>query len=195
MGGGRPGHPDGHGSDPHCTTCKRLRAGLLRSLEGREYFDLGEKNVAAEAGVLPSEFGRHYADLDALLAATYGEVDDRIWRLFSGALHEEGHWTEALGRAVEATYDEFEQAPGTLRLYEAAWGGPPSLQRRRAADRRRYVELLAQRAPELPELHAEFVIGALYRAAQDGMASPAPDLAEMRRRARELIAVLEPVPV
>jgi hypothetical protein len=37
-------------------------------------------------------------------------------------------------------------------------------------------------------------MGALYRAVQDAMADPAPDVAQMRRRARELIAVLEPVP-
>lgn len=109
-------------------------------------------------------------------------------------MEQEGPWTDRLCQAVESSFDRLEQIPGAVRLYEAAWAGPPSLQRRRAADRRRYIEELARCTPDLPELHAEFVIGALYRALQDGMADPAPDLARMRRRALELIEVLEPVP-
>jgi AcrR family transcriptional regulator len=194
MGGGRPGAPDGHGCGPDCQACKQLRTGLLQALAERDYCDLTEVEVAAEAGVLPPRFRRHYADMDALLEATYCEVEAEFGRLFADALEGDRHWTDALCDAVEASFDQLERAPGAVRLYEAAWAGPPSLQRRRAADRRRYVRQLAQRAPELPELHAEFVMGALYRAVQDAMADPAPDVAQMRRRARELIAVLEPVP-
>lgn len=193
MGGGRLGSPDAHGSDLECNACKKLRSGLLRALADREFALLTEDDVAGEAGMRLSVFRRHYADLDALLEATYLEVEGDLHPLFTAALEAEGHWTDCLCNAIEASYDRLERMPGAIRLYEAAWTGPPSLQRRRAADRRRYIEQLAQRAPELPELHAEFVIGALYRAAQDEMASPAPDLGRMRRRARELIAVLEPV--
>jgi AcrR family transcriptional regulator len=194
MGGVRPEASDGHGSDPDCKVCEQLRAGLLVALEEREYLDLSEDDVAAEAGVRPFGFRRHYPDLDALLEATYREVESEFGRHFTAALEGGGHWTDSLRDAIEAIFDEVERAPGALRLYEAAWAGPASLQRRRAADRRRYIQQLSQRAPELPELHAEFVIGALYRVAQDAMPNGAPDVAQMRRRARELIAVLEPVP-
>jgi AcrR family transcriptional regulator len=194
MGGGRPGASDGHGGDPHCNACEKLRAGLLQALADREFALLTEDDVAAEAGMPLSGFRRHYAGLDALLEATYREVEGELHPLFTAALEGEGHWTDCLCEAIEASYDRLERIPGAIRLYEAAWAGPPSLQRRRDADRRRYIEQLVERAPELPELHAEFVIGALYRAAQDGMASPGADVAQLRGRARELIAVLEPVP-
>jgi AcrR family transcriptional regulator len=194
MGGGRPDGSDAHGSDADCRACKQLRAGLLQALEERDYALLTEREVAAKAGLLPSAFRRHYRDLDALLEATYCEVEAEFGPVFAAAVEGGGHWSEGLGDAVEAIFDALERAPGALRVYEAAWSGPPSLQRRRAADRRRGIDLLTQRAPELPELHAEFVMGALYRAAQEGMESPDPDLAQMRRRALELIEALEPVP-
>jgi AcrR family transcriptional regulator len=194
MGGGRPGSLDAHGGHPDCSACRKLRAGLLQALADQEFALLAEADVAAEAGLLPSAFRRHYADLDALLEATYCEVEGELHPLFTAALEGEGHWADCLGEAVEASFDRLEHIPGAVRLYEAAWAGPPSLQRRRAADRRRYIKQLTERAPELPELHAEFVIGALYRAAQEGMATSGPDLAQLRQRTRELIAVLEPVP-
>jgi hypothetical protein len=194
MEGGRPDGSDAHRSDPDCKACKQLRVGLLQALEERDYALLTEREVAAKAGLPPSGFGRHYCDLDTLLEATYCEVEAEFGPLFAAAVEGGGHWTEGLGDAVEAIFDALERAPGALRVYEAAWSGPPSLQRRRAADRRRSIELLTQRAPDLPELHAEFVMGALYRAAQEGIESPEPDLAQMRRRALELIEALEPVP-
>jgi hypothetical protein len=179
-----------HAPDPECDVCRKLRAALLRALAGSDYDSLSEGQIGALAG---HPLGGHYADLDACLDAAYREVDAAIGAAFEEALDQPGPWTERLADAVVQTSKRLEAMPGALAVYEAARSGPESLRRLQESNRRRYVRMLARRAPDVPEIHLEFLIGALYQAGQEQAQSPELDVGRLRSRARQIIAVLEPV--
>jgi len=189
MGEGSPLVTPVHASDPECPECTRLRAALLAELARRDYESISEERVAAAAG---TSLSGHYENLDTCLGAAYSEVDATIGEAFESAMDGPGEWPERLTDAVVQTSARLERMPGALHVYEAARSGPEWLRVFQARRRTRYVELLADHAPDVPEVHLEFLIGALYRAAQEQTQSPKFDVPLMRRRAREIIAALEP---
>ena len=189
MGEGSPLVTPVHAPDPDCPECTRLRAALLAELATSDYDSISEERVAAAAG---TSLSGHYEDLDTCLGAAYGEVDAVIGEAFESAMDGTGAWTERLADAVVQTSARLERTPGALHVYEAARSGPEWLRVCQARNRRRYVRLLADNAPDVPEVHLEFLIGALYRAAQEQTQSPNLDVPLMRRRARQIIAALKP---
>ena len=190
MGERLPSGEDVHAPDPGCAECTRLRAGLTAELVRNDYDSISEEQVAAAAG---TSLSGHYEDLDTCLAAAYDEVDAVLGEAFETAMDGTGPWTERLADAVVRISARLERLPGALDVYEAARSGPEWLRVLQARNRRRYVELLIDHAPGVPEVHLEFLIGALYRAAQEQTQSSATlDVPLMRRRAREIIAALEP---
>jgi hypothetical protein len=189
MGEGSPSVTPLHAPDPDCAECTRLRAALLAELATSDYDSISEDRLAAAAG---TSLSGHYEDLDTCLGAAYGEVDAVLGKAFETAMDGSGPWTERLADAVVQTSARLERMPGALHVYEAARSGPEWLRVFQASKRGRYVELLANHAPDVPEVHLEFLIGALYTAAQEQTQSPKFDVPLMRRRAREIIAALEP---
>lgn len=175
--------------DPGCGECSRLRAALVAELATSDYDSVTEERVAGAAG---TSLSGHYESLDACLGAAYGEVDAVLGEAFETAMAGTGVWTERLTDAVVRTSARLERMPGALHVYEAARSGPEWLRVFQERNRRRYVELLADHAPDVPEVHLEFLIGALYRAAQEQTQGPQLDVPLMRERAREIIAALEP---
>ena len=189
MGEGSPLVTRVHAPDPECPECSRLRSALVAELAAGDYDAVGEERVAAAAG---TSLSGHYEDLDTCLAAAYEEVDAVLGEAFEDAMDGGGEWTERLADAVVRISARLESMPGALNVYEAARSGPEWLRILQAGKRRRYVELLAEHAHDVPEVHLEFLMGALYRSAQEQAQGPQLDGPLMRRRAREIIAALEP---
>lgn len=136
----------------------------------------------------------HYRDLDRCLEALYREVDAEVGESFATDLSGEGPWAEQLADAVVRLYERVDDMPGAIRVYEAVRSGPRRLRTLQERNRRRYVGLLSRAVPDVSEVHLEFVIGALYRAAQEQTEHANMDATRMRRRALEIISVLEPLP-
>ncbi len=191
MGEGHASGPAPHAPDPACETCSRLRTALRARLARGDYDSLSEADVAAAAGV---SLDGHYDDLDRCLEALYREVDAEVWDAFAAGLPGHGPWQEQLADAVVSLYEQVDDMPGAIRVYEAARSGPEHLRELQEGNRRRHVRMLSRAAPGASEVHLEFVIGALYRAAQEQTESANVDAGRMRRRALEIIAVLEPLP-
>jgi len=191
MGEGSPLVTPVHAPDPDCAQCTRLRLALVAELiTSDDYESISEERVAAGAG---TSLSGHYEDLDSCLAAAYDEVDAVLGEAFETAMDGTGPWTERLADSVVRISARVERMPGAFHVYEAARSGPEWLRVRQARNRGRYVQLLADHARDVPEVHLEFLIGALYRAAQEQTAQdPQLDVPLMRRRAREIIAALEP---
>ena len=191
MGEGHASGPAPHAPDPGCETCTRLRAALRERLRQSDYDALSEADVAGAAMV---SLSGHYADLDRCLEALYREVDAEVGEVFATGLQGGGPWRERLADAVVGLYERVDDMPGAIRVYEAARRGPQRLQALAARNRRRHLGSLSRVAPEVSDVHLEFVIGALYRAAQEQVESADVDAGRMRRRALEIIDVLEPLP-
>jgi len=141
-----------------------------------------------------AEFASHYASLDACVEDTYAEVDEQLRAVFAAALEEEGDWRELLADAFVSSYEAVEATPGAAQIYDVARTGPTRLQERRERDRRRYVRMVARRAPEIPEVRIEVLIGAMYRSAQEIIHDDDEGVDSMRRRALEVMELLDPVP-
>jgi hypothetical protein len=108
-----------------------------------------------------------------------------------------GDWHARFARAVEATLEKIDSEPEIALL---CFGEParahPHIRDRRARSRQRVVRFLAHEYEEeqghrLPDLHFEFVFGALLRAAQDEVAA-GRGTAMVPARVRGLLALLQP---
>jgi AcrR family transcriptional regulator len=182
-----------------CELCARLRGGLLEALADRELEMLDGREVAARAAVAERHLAEHYGTLDRCLLAAYDELCDALHMRAAVALCEGGEWHVRLAGAMDAMLDHLDGAPGAARLWfvESARTRDARLQERRTAARDRFVRLLAaeyRRAeePDLPELHFEFLTGALHHAAYEEMVA-GREPAHVRARVRELLPLLEPV--
>jgi hypothetical protein len=138
------------------------------------------------------------AELERLVAI-YDEVSEELYRGMVEAFSGPGDWHMRFARAVEATLDQVQSAPGIARLcFGEPARGNARIRERRAASRQRVIRFLADEYEEeqgcrLPDLHFEFLFGALLRAAQDEVAA-GREPALVGARVRELLALLEPVP-
>ena len=141
----------------------------------------------------------HYGTIDNCLVATYDEVSQELYRLQVEAFAGPGDWHERLSRAVTAALEHIESTPGAARLcFGEPARGNPRIRPRRAVARQRVVRLLAdeyerERGEGLADLHFEFLVGALYRTAQDELAAGGKPT-RVAERVKELLALLEPVP-
>jgi hypothetical protein len=137
--------------------------------------------------------------LDDGLVAAYDEVSEQLYRGLEEAFEGPGDWHTCFARAVDVTLARLESTPGAAQLcFGDAARGHPGIRRRRAASRERVVRFLADRyerdqGHSLPDVHFEFLFGALLRAAQDE-AEAGREPALVAERVRQLLALLEPVP-
>ncbi|MGH2781624.1 MAG: TetR/AcrR family transcriptional regulator [Thermoleophilaceae bacterium] len=178
---------------------RRLRSALLDSLEERDLEALDSQAVAVRAGVTVDAFEEHYGTLDQCVRATYQEVVDELYRRAAGALRsQDGDWQSRLVGTIATSLEHLDEVPGAARLclVESARTGDAELHECRSAARQRYIRLVADEyrrceEPELPDLHFEFVIGAIYHAVhEEVVAGGRPGAA--RAQVRELLGVLEP---
>jgi hypothetical protein len=182
-----------------CESCARLREGLIEALADRELRELDEREVAARAAVAEAEFGDHYESLQGCVLAAYDELGEELHMSAALALCADGDWHARLAAAMDAMLDCLDGVPGAARLWfvESASTDDELLQARRTAARDRFVRLLAAEHrrgedADLPDLHFEFLTGALYHAAHEEMvAGRGPG--HVRARVRELLPLLEPV--
>jgi AcrR family transcriptional regulator len=182
-----------------CELCARLREGLLEALADRELDALDMREVASRAAVAEGAFAGHYDGLDACVLAAYDELYDELHMRAAVALCDGGPWQVRLAGAMDAMLDHLDGSPGAARLWfvESARSHDERLQALRTAARDRFVRLLAAEyrrgeGTELPELHFEFLTGALYHAAHEEMVAGG-EPAHVRARLRQLLPLLEPV--
>lgn len=141
----------------------------------------------------------HYGTLDDCLAATYDEVSEQLYGRLVEAFAGAGDWHTRFARAVDATLDYIESTPGAARLcFGESARSHPRIRKRRAASRQRVVRFLAdeyerEQGRAVPDVHFEFLFGALLRASQDELAA-GHEPTRVAERVRELLALLEPAP-
>jgi AcrR family transcriptional regulator len=180
-------------------TRARLRGALLERLAAHDLRFLTDEELDASAGLPAGALAAHYGTLDDCLVATYDEVAGRLYRGLEEAFEGPGEWHTCFARAVDATLSRLESMPGAAQLcFGEAARAHPRVGRRRAASRQQVVRFLAaqyerQRGCDLPDVHFEFLFGALLRAAQDEVAV-GREPALVAERVRQLLALLEPVP-
>ena len=180
-------------------TRARLRGALLDRLTAHDLRSLTEEDLTARAGLPAEALAAHYGTVDDCLVAAYDEVSEQLYRGMEEAFEGSGEWHARFARAVEATLDQLESSPGAAQLcFGEPARGNPRIRRRRAASRQRVVRFLAEEYARehgrgMPDVHFEFLFGALLRAAQEEMAAGRePEL--VAARVRQLLELLEPVP-
>jgi AcrR family transcriptional regulator len=177
----------------------RLRGALLEWLTAHGLRSLTDEDLAARAGLPPGAVAAHYGSLDECVVATYDEVSERLFRGMEEAFEEDGEWHTCFVRAVNATFAQFEESPGVAQLcFGEGARAHARIRKRRAASRQRVVRFLAseyqrEHGSSLPDVHFEFLFGALLRAAQEDMAA-GEEPAAVAERVRQLLELLEPVP-
>jgi AcrR family transcriptional regulator len=156
-------------------------------------------DLARRAGLPNASFDAHYGTIDNCLVATCDEVSGEIYGVLVDALAGPGDWHERFLAAIVATLHHIGATPGAGRLCFTEVGrGHPRVRARRAVAHQRVVGLLAdeyqrEHGGGLPELYFEFVVGALYRAAQDEVAAGRGP-AQVAARMKQLVALMEPTP-
>jgi hypothetical protein len=151
------------------------------------YADLPESALAA-----------HYGSVDRCLVATFHELSEELHRCHVDAFAGPEDWHGRFAIAVESSLERLDARPGALRLYFAdTLRGDPRLRAHRTAARQRFIALLAEEyelehGARLPDVHFEFLVGALFQAAQLEFTA-GRGAARMAARVKELLALLEPV--
>jgi hypothetical protein len=131
------------------------------------------------------------------LVAVYDEVSEELYLGMTEAFSGPGDWHARFARAVETTLEQIESDPEIqLLCFGEAARAHPRIRERRARSRQRVIRFLADeyetaQGHRLPDLHFEFLFGALLRAAQDEMAA-GRGTAGVTARVRELLALLQP---
>ena len=199
-GAGLAGAPHvklGCGGD--CESCGRLRSALLYSLDDQELESLAAEDLSMRAGLPMTALATHYGTIDNCVVAAFDELSEELYRRQVEAFAGLGDWHRRFSSAVVAGLQLIESRPGAAQLCFAEIARRhPGIRARRAAARQRTIRLLAdeherEHGCRLPDLHFEFLVGALYRAAQDEVAAGRGP-SRVAERLRELLALLEPVP-
>lgn len=99
------------------------------------------RHIAAEAGVSPGLVGHYFDGVDALIAATYAHVAERVNVALSGAIADAGSDSRArLSAYVTASFDPPIADPALLATWLAFWS-------------------LVKARPEIATLHDEIYAG------------------------------------
>jgi hypothetical protein len=152
--------------------------------------------AAGNDGLLDRSFVEHSRGSADCLASMFGHLCDDIYRRWAGGLGAAGAWEARLDAAAEAGLDCLEFVPGATGVANAAaLSGDARIAGQRTRLRERLSELIAHEydgpAGDPPELHFEFVLGAIARAIGDGLSAGEPPVL-VRKRVRTAIALLEP---
>ena len=178
----------------------RLRAALLDALADSNGQALSERDVAIHAGLSPSRFGECYRDLDECMLDAYDALADDVYDTFAHAFDGPGDWHARFATAIDVTLARLLSIPGAMSLWflEARRTADHELQSHSTAARDRLVGVLTQPGGsctlDVPDLHVEFLFGALAHAAHDELAAGG-DGESAGQRIRELLVLLEPVSV
>ena len=195
--GGAPRAEQGCAGD--CWTCDRLRSAVLAELVENRLELLSAGPLATRAELPETALAAHYGTVDDCVVATYVELANELYRQQVEAFAGLGDWHTRFSIGVVSALEHIESTPGAARLcFTELTHRHPGIRACRAAARQRVVRLLAdeyerEHAFRLPELHFEFLVGALYRAAQEEVAA-GREPSSVAERVRELLALLEPVP-
>ena len=160
---------------------------------------LAVTDLETRAELPETALAAHYGTIDNCLVAAYDEVAQDLYLVHVDAFGGPGDWHERFSGAVAAALELIDLTPGAAQLcFGELARGNPRIRARRAVARERVVRLLSdeyerERHEGLPDLHFEFLVGALYRAAQDELAAGGQPTS-VAERVSELLAVLEPVP-
>ena len=160
---------------------------------------LAVTDLETRAELPESSLAMHYGTIENCVVAAYDEVAQQLYIVQLEAFAGPGDWHERFSDAVDAALERIESTSGTAQLcFGELARGNPRIRARRAVARERTVRLLSdeyerERHEGLPDLHFEFLVGALYRAAQDELAAGGEPTC-VAGRVSELLAVLEPVP-
>jgi hypothetical protein len=130
------------------------------------------------------------------LAEMYGDLCDEIYRRWISGFGGAGGWETRFDMAVDAGLDCLEQVPGAMDVVMAAEGsGDARIARHRVLLRTRLVGILAREydgdADDPPELHFEFLLGAISRTVLESLLA-GESLLRVRERVRTAITLLEP---
>lgn len=193
------GAPEGNGHRARdCESCRRLRSGLLAALTECDPTSLEPVDLARHSGLPELALAVHYGTVDACLVAAYEELSDQLHLCHLHAFAGPGDWHTRFSRAVDSSLEHLESTPGALVLVFAdAARGDARIRRQRTAGRQRFIGLLAdehelQYGARLPHVHFEFLVGALFQAAQAEFTA-GREPARMAERVNELLGLLEPV--
>jgi AcrR family transcriptional regulator len=182
-----------------CEACGRLRRALLDALIEHDVQSVAAADLAARAGLPATALAAHYGTVDNCVVATFDEVSEELYRRHVEAFAGPGDWHARFSSAVVAALAHIAATPGAARLCVAEPARDhPRVRTRRDAARRRVVRLLAdeyerERAGGPSDIHFEFLVGALYRAAQGDLAA-GREPSQVAERLKELLALLEPAP-
>jgi AcrR family transcriptional regulator len=181
-----------------CVACARLRSALLEALTEHDPGSLTAADLTTRAGLPETALSAHYGTLDDCLAATFDELADELYRRHREAFAGPGDWHARLSSAADATVDQLRHNPGAVRLcFAYAARGDERIRTQRAAARQRFVQLFAdeyerEHGSRPPDVHFEFLFGALFNAAHDELAA-GQEPARVAQRVKELLGLLEPV--
>lgn len=187
---------------PGCRACERLRVAAVELATKRGVAAITNRALARRARLTPDEALRHYASVDACLAAAYREGFEQMAAACAPALDGDGSWQERLAAACEATIETFASRPDLARfcMVEAWRANLPQLSAERMRGRDRAVALLAEHQrpdeieEELPDLRFELFAGATQHAIGEELQDPDCSPRSIRDRFAGLVGMFEPTP-
>jgi hypothetical protein len=150
------------------------------------------------SGLPESALAQHYGSVDRCLVATFHELSEELHRCHVDAFAGPEDWHTRFAIAVDSSLERIASSPGALRLlFAESARGDPRIRAHRTAACQRFIWLLAEEyeleyGVRLPDVHFEFLVGALFQAAQAEFAA-GRDAARTAARVKELLALLEPV--
>lgn len=178
-----------------CLACAALRAASLAIVDEAGIDGVTLERLAAHTGASAPWIRAHYPSAAACLADTYEHVSRGIYDDFARCLATEQGWRRALMLAARTLLARMASHPAEARLcFVEILRADRELLRRRAASRRRLVDLLVSELgrrrdrPEQFRIQLELLLGAGFQAiaaaVEAGDAADLPTLAgELESRA------------
>lgn len=179
-------------------TRPRLRAALLDVLAETPMRAVTQRDLAARAGIAAPRFGEFYRDVDECVLDTFDRLAEDLLAQFAQAFDVPGDWHERFVNAIDESLLWLLRSPGAMRLWflEARRTSDGELLAHRNEARERLIDIVTDPREgvvlDVPELHVEFLFGALSHAAYDELAAGG-DGASAGRRLRELLVLFEPI--
>ncbi len=160
---------------------------------------LSAGDLTTRAELPETALAAHYGTVESCVVATYDELSMELYRCQVEAFAGVGDWHTRFSIGVASALEHIEATPGAARLcFTEPTHRHAGLRMRRTAARQRVVRLLAdeyerEHAFRLPDLYFEFLVGALFQAAQEEV-SAGREPSRVAERVRGLMELLEPVP-
>jgi hypothetical protein len=187
--------------EPGCPNCSRLRRAAVALVGGASLEVLGDRALAAAAGLEVTEAQRHYRSAVACLLAAYDELTNELIVAYDEAFATASSWQDGLRAGNAGLLARLARRPAEARLlFVEILRGDERLRRRRDEARRRSAALLAaehQRRrglEDLPEIHFELLQGAMFQMiAAEVVAGRTGDVEHLAPDLLTLLEVFEPI--